>query len=381
MKSTITCPHCGKPFEITDAFKQGLENEALVHEREKHAKELDELKKVVLKETSEEMKILKEENEKKQKELDLARATELQLRKEKNKLDDERRAFELDKQRQLDMEREKIRQKTLDEAAEKQHLKDKEKDTIIESLKKSLEDAQRKANQGSQQLQGEVQELDLEETFRQSFPQDTIEPVGKGVLGADIRQIVKSPMGIVCGTILWESKRTKQWSDGWISKLKNDVLSDKANIPAIVSEVLPEEAKNGMGLKEGVWVTSPQLAIVLASLLRKTLLDVAKQKKIALNQQSKAEELYTYVTSHDFQNQIEAMIRTYTTMQDQIKKERASFERSWALREQQVQKLISGVAGMYGSMQGIAGQALPVIQSLELPGMISDIEDGTVDDN
>lgn len=367
MKTTITCPGCGQTFAITDALKKDLEREVLAGERERHEKELEEAKKSATDKLLLEMNLLKEETKKKEKQLEEARAAELALRKEKNKLDEDRKSFELDKQRQLDEEREKIRQKTLEEAGEKTRLKEKEKDMVIEQLKKALEDAQRKASQGSQQLQGEAQELDLEELFRREFPHDGIEPIGKGVLGADIRQVVKSPLGMACGTILWESKRTKQWSDSWTTKLKSDMLSDKANIPAIISEVLPEGAKRGIGLVDGVWVASPPLAIALAGLLRKSLLDVAKQKKIAENKQTKAEDLYSYVTSHDFQHQVEAMIEVYRDMQDQIQSERTSFERSWKRREQQVQKLLNGVAGMYGSMQGIAGAALPTIKTLELP--------------
>lgn len=367
MKTTITCPGCGQTFAITDAFKKELETEVLVKERERHQKELEEVKTEANKQLLLELKLLKEEAVKKEKQLEEARTIELTLRKEKNKLDEERKSFELDKQRQLDEEREKIRQKTLEEAAEKTRLKEKEKDTVIEQLKKSLEDAQRKASQGSQQLQGEVQEMDLEEIFRKEFPHDVIEPIGKGVLGADIRQVVKTPLGIACGTILWESKRTKQWSDSWTTKLKSDMLSDKANIPALISEILPPQTKTGIGLVDGVWVANPKLAIPLATLLRKSLLDVAKQKKIAENKQTKAEDLYSYVTSHDFQHQVEAMIEVYKDMESQIQKERTSFERSWKQREQQVQKLLNGVAGMYGSMQGIAGAALPTIKNLELP--------------
>jgi len=373
MKNTITCPSCGETFVITDALKKDLETEMLAGERERHEKEMEEVKKKASEQLLGELKLLKEDALKKEKQLEEARAIELSLRKEKNKLDEERKTFELDKQRQLDSEREKIRQKTLEEAGEKTRLKEKEKDMIIDQLKKSLEDAQRKASQGSQQLQGEVQELDLEDIFHREFPQDLIEPIGKGVLGADIRQIVRSPLGAVCGTILWESKRTKQWSDSWTTKLKSDMLADKANIPAIISEVLPEEAKNGIGLRDGVWVASPKFAMPLAALLRKSLLDVGKQKKIAENKQTKAEELYSYVTSHDFQHQVEAMIEVYKDMQEQIQKERTSFERSWKLREQQVQRLFSGVAGMYGSMQGIAGAALPTIKNLELPSGDDDV--------
>ncbi|HCM82060.1 TPA: DUF2130 domain-containing protein [Patescibacteria group bacterium] len=365
MNTQLICPHCKKPIELTDALTQQLKDQVKDTLEREYKKELENAKAESNKKLLEEIQVLKEEREKKQRELEVAQKAELELRKEKNKLDEERRTFELEKQRQMDKERDVIRQKTLEEAQEKFHLREKELQQKLESTQKSLEDAQRKATQGSQQLQGEVQELDLELMFHQVFPQDMIEPVGKGVLGADIRHIVKSPMGTVCGTILWECKRTKQWSDGWVTKLKNDVLSDKANIPAIISEVLPEEAKSGIGLINGVWVASSKLAIPLATLLRKSLLDVAKQKKIKENQQSKAEDLYAYVTSHDFQHQVEAMIEIYQDMQNQIQKERVAFERSWKLREQQVNRLLSGVAGIYGSMQGIAGQSLPSIKQLE----------------
>lgn len=344
MQNTIICPNCKKPIELTQALTHQIQEELLSKEQEKH---------------EEELQVMKDK-------LEAAEKTELILRKQKNELDEEKRKFELDKQRQLDSEREKIRQKTLEEAAESQRLKEKEKDKVIDDLKKSLEDAQRKATQGSQQLQGEVQELDLEELFRKEFVGDTIEPIGKGVLGADIRQVVRSPRGMDCGHILWESKRTKAWSDGWISKLKEDMRNDKANIPAIVSEVLPEEIKTGLGLKDGVWVTSPRLVIPLAMLLRKTLLDAARQKMISENKQSKAEELYGYITSHEFAQQVESMIETYKEMQEQITRERTAFERSWKQREAQVTRLLSGVAGIYGSMQGIAGPALPTIKNLEL---------------
>ena len=344
MQTTIICPHCKKTIELTQALTHQIQEELLSKEQEKH---------------EEELRVMKEK-------LEAAEKTELTLRKQKNELDEEKRKFELEKQRQLDEEREKIRQKTLEEAAESQRLKDKDKDKVIDDLKKSLEDAQRKATQGSQQLQGEVQELDLEETFGKEFPGDTIEPIGKGVLGADIRQIVRSPRGMDCGHILWESKRTKAWSDGWVDKLKEDMRADKAHIPAIISETLPAEIKGGLGLKDGVWVASPKLAIALAMLLRKALLDAARQKMIAQNQQSKAELLYGYVTSHEFAQQVEGMIEAYKEMQDQITRERTAFEKSWKQRETQINRLLSGVAGIYGSMQGIAGTALPSIKNLEL---------------
>lgn len=351
MQTTLICPHCKKTIEISEAISHQVEEKIIAEQTEKHEKELSAVKK----------------------QLEAAQNTELELRKQKNKLDEERRTFELDKQRQLDAEREKIRQKTLEEAAESQRLKEREKDKVIDDLKKSLEDAQRKATQGSQQLQGEVQELDLEELLKKEFPGDTIEPIGKGVLGADIRQVVRSPRGMDCGHILWESKRTKAWSDGWIDKLKEDMRSDKANISAILSETLPEEIKAGIGVREGVWVAGPKYAVPLAMLLRKALLDRAQQKMISQNQQTKAEELYGYITSHEFANQVEAMVTTYTDMREQIARERTAFEKSWKQREAQVNRLLSSVSGIYGSMQGIAGPSLPTISTLELPDG-SDVE-------
>lgn len=344
MQTTIICPHCKKTIELTDALTHQIKDKVLEQQQEKHEEELSQMK-LKLKE---------------------AEDTELELRKQKNKLDEEKRTFELDKQRQLDTEREKIRQKTLEEAAESQRLKNKEYEKKIEDMAKAVEEAQRKATQGSQQLQGEILELDIEELFRKEFPGDTIEAIGKGVLGADIRQIVRSPRGMDCGHILWESKRTKAWKDDWINTLKENMRSEKANIPAIVSEVLPKEIKTGLGLYDGVWVTSPRLVIPLAMLLRKTLLDAARQKMIAQNKQSKAEDLYGYVTSHEFAQQVEAMVETYKEMAEQIIRERTAFEKNWKQREAQVNRLLSGVAGIYGSMQGIAGPALPTIKNLEL---------------
>ncbi|MFH0750088.1 MAG: DUF2130 domain-containing protein [Candidatus Gottesmanbacteria bacterium] len=371
MMTTITCPHCNKPFEINDALEKDLRKHIEEDVKNKSKEESIRLQEKAVEAAKEkfvqESKLREEElaeNRKQNKEL-REQLSELmkQLRVEKTA----RENAEIVMQKKLLEEQEKIRQKAKEEDSEKHRMELKERDTRLESMQKTIEELQRKGRVGSQQLQGEVQELDLEETLHATFPQDSVIPVGKGVLGADVRQIVKSPMGMDCGTILWESKRTKAWSDGWISKLKEDLLHDKAHIPAIISDTLPDEAKSGMGFKDGVWIASPKLALPLAALLRKSLLDAAKQKKIAGAQSTKADELYGFVTSHEFQHQMEAMIETYQEMQKEIQKERVSFERSWKLREMQVNKLLTGVAGLYGSMQGIAGTALSPIKSLELP--------------
>lgn len=362
----ITCPHCGTSIPLSRALLHDIQGKTLEEEKKKIRDELLLEQKQNEKKQTEELLLLKASLEQTTKKLKDAENAELEIRKQKNILDEERRAFEINKQRAIDAEREVIRKKTTEEFVEQQRLKDKEKEQYIDALKKSLEDAQRKATQGSQQMQGEVQEIDMEKTLRLAFPQDLIEPIGKGVLGADIRQTVKSPRGMSCGTILWESKRTKAWSDGWIDKLKQDQLNDKAYLSAIASESLPDEAKNGMGNKYGVWICKPSLVIVLSSLLRKSILDVAKEKVVSQNKQSRAEELYGFITGHDFTHQVESMIEVYTQMKEQITKERVAYEKSWKLREMQVERLLSGVSGMYGSMQGIAGNAMKELKGAEL---------------
>lgn len=312
MDTSIKCPKCGEVFEITDVLLPQVET---------------------------------------------AQKIELEARKLKNELNDKLRSLELDKQRQLDIEKEKW--------FESQKYRFKEYEKVIEDLKKSSEDAIRKASQGSQQLQGEVQELDLETEFKNNFSGDEFDPIGKGVLGADIRQVVKSPKGRTCGTILWESKRTKAWSDQWIFKLKEDTLKDKADLCAIVSETLPEFAKNGIGQFDGVWVCLPKLALVLAALLRKSLLDAARKEAIMERKQDASGHLYDYVTSNEFSQIVESMVQTYQNMLEQVNKERVAYERLWKQREMDAQKLLTGISGMYGSIGAIA-PSLPQIQILEL---------------
>lgn len=328
MAANIICKSCGNVIEISEALTESI----VATERLKYQK------------------------------------TELELRKKANELEEKSRTIELAMQRQLDLERNNIRLKTAEEIAETQRLKDLEKDKMINDLKKSLEDAQRKATQGSQQLQGEILELDLEESLRANFVGDEIIPIAKGVNGADIKQIVKSPkVGIDCGSILWESKRTKSWSDSWLAKLKEDVRSEKASIAAIVSEVLPESIrKSGIGLVDGIWVCEPKLAVSLGMLLAKALRDAAYQRLVSQNQTDKANQVYAYFTSHEFTHQVEAMMDAVSLMREQIAKERAAFERIWSGREAQITKLVSGVSGVYGSIQGLSGNALPEIKQLEL---------------
>lgn len=274
---------------------------------------------------------------------------------------------ELDAQKKLAQDEDKIREEAERSATEKQRLKLAEKDNQLESAKKQLEEMQRKLSQGSQQLQGEILELDLEEALALAFRDDDIKPVAKGVSGADISQVVKSQSGIECGVILWEIKRTKNWVDGWIPKLKADLRSAKADIPVIISDTLPKQLDGDLGQVDGVWIVKPKLATTLAKLLRKGLLDVGRQKALTSNQGDKASALYGFVTSHEFSQQVESMVETYQEMTLQVTKERVAYERLWAQREKQAQKLLMSTANIVGSMQGYIGQAsMPKIKGLEL---------------
>lgn len=370
MSNRIKCPNCGTQIEISSALSQSVKEEIEKELENKHALETEEKVRLevekALSGSADQLKLIQEELRFKSEKLEEARDQALKLHEEKIRLEDEKKSFELDKKRQLDEERDKIKQQTLTEFSEQHRLKDLEKDKQMNDLKRALEEAQMKASLTSQQLQGEVLELDLEEFLKTSFPFDEISPVEKGARGADISQTVKTNLGNVCGVILWESKRAKAWTDDWASKLKEDLRSSKANIPVIVTTVLPKEIKTGFGLHEGVWVTRIDFVKPLAELMRTRLIESAREKFVSQNRANKSEALYSYIVSHEFQQQVESIIDVYQEMQDQLSKERAAFEKIWKSRESQAKRLLTGTAGMIGSMQGIVGQTLPQIKGLEL---------------
>lgn len=374
MQPIITCKACGAQISIDEAILQGFKDEAMKELKLDHQKELKDIEAKVSQQLQEEfskqsnleIKNLKNElDERKLKEAEY-REQELQLRKEKRLLIEEKKELDLEVQRKLDEELTKYEQKTMAKAAEAYRLKEASQNKIIDNLRQDLADATRRAEQGSQQLQGEILELDLEQSLKQNYPSDLIEPVPKGIKGADIKHVVKSPRGLECGIIIWELKRTKSWSDSWIAKLKSDMRAVNGNIPVIISECLPKSVTD-LALYEGVWVASPTLALALAALLRKDLLDVGLQKALSKNRGNKADVLYEYITSHAFTQQVEALIETYTDMKDHINRERAYFERSWATRETQANRILLSTANIYGNMEGSIGHnSMPQIKGLDL---------------
>ena len=315
------------------------------------------------KEKNAEKKMLEEQLAEKDNKLKEANQKELEIRKEKNKLEEDKQNFELEKQRQFDEERKQITEEASKRATEDQKY-------IIAQLEKRLTDATkakdelaRKLEQGSQQTQGEVLELELEDILRAEFPFDEIFPVPKGVSGADIIQKVQSQSGKYCGQIVWESKKTKAWSEGWIQKLKDDQRTMKAEIAVIVSSVLPGDIK-GFGYRDGVWICDLKLTAALATALRVNLESVSREKGMSVGKNEKMEILYTYLTGVEFKQRVEAIVEAFTGMDDGLKKERMVYEKLWAEREKQIRKVITNTVGMYGDLSGLV--TLPQIKSLEL---------------
>ncbi len=316
------------------------------------------------KEKEAEKKMLEERLAEKDTKLRKANEKELLLRKEKNKLEEEKRNFELEKQRQLDEEREKITEDANKKATEEQRF-------IIGQLKKQLagaikakDDLSRKLEQGSQQTQGEVLELELEEILKVEFPYDEIVPVPKGVRGADVVQKVKDNSGRMCGQIIWESKKTKAWSNGWIQKLKDDQRMIKADLAVIVSVALPEDVK-GFVLRNGVWICDIKLVVALAVALRINLLNVSRERAMSVGKNEKMEILYSYLTGVEFKQRVEAIVEAFSSMDQGLRKERMAYEKIWSEREKQIKKVITNTVGMYGDLSGLV--ALPQIKTLELP--------------
>lgn len=313
-----------------------------------------------------EMSSLQEELDDKDKKLAVARKAELDLRKQQRELEDQRRELDLQKQRELDEERDKIRQATLKEAQEQGRLREKDKDKTIADLLSRVDEMKRKAEQGSQQSQGEVMELELENLLQRSFPGDAIEEVPKGVRGGDIIQRVCSSAHVACGAILWESKRTRNWSNGWLAKLRQDQRDAKAAVSILVTQAMPPGVE-GFELIEGVWVTSWPCAVGLATALRQGLVEVASARRSLEGQQSKTEQVYKYLASPAFRNRVQGMVEAVVTMKQDLDKEKRAYQAQWAKREKQLEQVIMGTAGMYGDFQGIIGATLPEIEGISLP--------------
>jgi hypothetical protein len=404
----INCPHCGREIALDEALSQRIrqrlqgeidaelaERRAALAQAEKRVAEekrnveerlkgieaqvadrlagerarlAAEVRREIEEKSALDVAALKEQLDESKKKIAVFREEELRLRKEKADLEEAKEALKLQVARQIDEERKVIQSDAEKRLLEQYRLREAEKDKVIEDLKRKAEDLQRKAEAGSQQLQGEVAELSLEEVLAASFPMDSIEEVAKGVRGADVIQRVCGPAGRDCGTLIWESKRTKAWSDGWLDKLKEDQREVKAEMAILVSSVLPRGVR-GFERVEGVWVCEHALATCLAHALRAGLIEVAAAKLSVMGKNEKMEMLYEYLSGPAFRQQIEAMVEAFTTMQQDLKKEKTAMEKIWAKREKQIERVVRNVTRMYGGMEGIIGRSMPEIDLFELKAL------------
>jgi len=305
--------------------------------------------------------VLKANNEK----LAEAQKAQAELIKKQRELDDARRELELTVEKRVQEGLTDVRTQAKKEAEDEQKLKVMEKEQTIAAMQKQIEDLKRRAEQGSQQLQGEVQELELENLLRSKFPFDAIEPVPKGEFGGDVLHRVVGAGGQSGGTILWEFKRTKNWSDAWLAKLRDDQRAAKAEIAVIVSQVLPKGVET-FELVEGIWVTHPRAALPVAMILRQSLLELALARQSTEGQQTKTEMVYQYLTGPRFRQRVEAIVEAFSTMQEDLDKERKAIMKQWAKREEQIERVMGATVGMYGDLQGIAGKSLQEIEGLDL---------------
>ena len=373
---TIICPHCKAEVRLTESLAAPLvEATREQYEAKLRAERLAiaaaESKKAKLEMAGEleqrakdltDLKTVLGEQDRKLAEAQLAQADAMRKQRE---LDDARRELELSIEKRVQASLGTAREQAKKEAETDLRLKMAEKEQTITAMQRQIEDLKRRAEQGSQQLQGEVQELEIEAVLKQSFPTDVFTPVAKGEFGGDVVHGVGRGEGPLCGTILWESKRTKHWSDTWLPKLRDDQRAVKADLAVIVTQSLPKGVET-FGHVEGVWVTSTRTFVPLAIALRHTLLELSLARQAGEGQQTKMELVYQYLTGHRFRQRVTAIIEKFEEMQADLIKERTTMTRLWAKRDMQIQAVLAATAGMYGDLQGIAGQAIETIDALDI---------------
>ncbi|HHL40348.1 MAG TPA: DUF2130 domain-containing protein [Deltaproteobacteria bacterium] len=408
-EDTVRCPQCGAEIRLTEAFYEQVrrsvkdelsaqaaekaraieaQREALRREREEVEAKRSELDRLVAERLAVErermaasekeraaelvrveLEDLEARNEEQARRLAEAQERELELRRRAREVEEREQRMRLEMERRLDEERARM----MERLEEEHRLRDMEKDKKIADMLRTIEELRRKGEAGSEQGRGEVLELDLEAMLASRFPADSIEPVPKGVRGADVIQRVCDRAGNHCGAIVWETKRTKAWNDAWIEKLKDDQREVRAEIAVIVTETMPRDI-GAFGLIDGVWVASVALAEPLAHVLRSGLLSLGAARRAAQGKGEKMEILYNYLSGPEFKQKVEAIVTTFAAMDADLAREKIAMERLWKKRARQIERVKMNTAAMYGDLQGIIGASLPELRGLELPGGEGDDE-------
>jgi hypothetical protein len=397
----IHCPECEAEIKLTESLAAPLlksreaefkRQEAELREREAVLRrERDSLERDVIERTAAERKKVAEEEkqkarlalgielETKQREvkelneivrsrdekLAEAQRAQAEVIRQQRQIAEEKRQMELTIEKRVSASVNEMRMKARQEVEDELKLKVSEKDQVIQSMTKQIEELRRKAEQGSQQLQGEVLEVELESVLGRRFGRDTITRVPKGEFGGDVLHRVVNGTGVLCGTILWESKRTKTFSESWLAKLRRDQRAAKADVAVIVSHALPKDVKH-FDLIDGVYVVSAQCVLPVAAMLRKELVELATARQSAEGRESKAAIVYQYLTGSRFRQHMQAIVEAFSTMQDDLNAEKKAIHKQWAKREMQIERVVASTAGLYGDLHGIVGRTLAEVDGLSL---------------
>lgn len=414
--TTIVCPHCKKPFEISDAIQHQIDDELqrakteqserirkeynaqaekrlqlavqsavteaqqladlrLQKERQAAKLELDKAKQTTELEVEKAKQTTELETERLRREASASKESEKALRKQLSDLLEElskankaREEAELTARKELLDKEKQIREEAAKRASEDYNTKIREQEETISKLREQLTTAKQVAEQGSQQLQGEILELDIEQGLRASFPFDAIEEVKKGERGSDVRQTVNEQLYMNCGLVLWECKNAKTYQSSWLSKLKDELAEEKAQIGVIVFNPTDGGGDDFKQLSENIWLVKPRYAIMLATFLREVLVKVFIANRNAEGKDVKIELIYNYLTGGEFSNRMRYILESYDEMARQLDIEKKQAQKRWATQEKILQKVTNSLYGMSGDLQGIAGKeiiALPVLDDEE----------------
>jgi len=374
----VVCPECNHRFQLTEGIsRQAIERHAGELERSlaEHKKKLEAEVAAEAKAQFEiERKALNEALSAKDGTLARFRTEELTLRRQLHEAEDARKNRDLEYQRKLDAERKKIEEQARAAAGEEVGRREAQWKAQLDSAQREAADLKRKLEQGSQQLQGEALELSLEGLLKAAFPFDEIVPVPKGVNGADLIQRVRSPTGLVCGTILWEAKQTKAWQPAWLRKLKDQQRAIGAELAVIVTAAMPKETREPFLREADVWIARFDAARPLAESLRAMLIELHKQRQTNLGRNEKAELVYNYICSPQFAHRVKSIYDGFAAMRQELEAEKAAFARMWKKREAQLSRMQDGLLGVVGDLQGIGEDALPALDTVAALPAAEEIE-------
>ena len=389
-ESIIKCPKCGIIIDINKALyqdieadiKKGYEEKVIVIEKEKQKEQEKleseyqsklksekadiekKLREKVEHEKMDEIELLKQELQTKSNQVKELNFKNIEIERLKREKDELKGTIELEKEKELTTKLNEEKIKIRRSVEEENSLKIKERDKLIDDLKSQIDETKRKAEQGSVQLQGEIQELEIEDILRNSYAFDDISEVKKGQKGADIIQTVKDKNGVACGRIYYESKRTKKFDNNWLQKFKDDNLTVNADVLVLITETMPEGVDKYI-LKDGIWICSFLEFKPLALLLRHTLLEIQKIRIVQQGKESTMESVYNYLTSQEFKGQFEAIVGGFRQLQEGYNDEKLKMQKIWKEREKQLEKILANSVNMYGSLKGLAGNSIPDIKMLE----------------